>query len=263
MFKPKLSIITVCKNAESAIERTMLSVVTQSCFNENIEYLIIDGASTDKTSEIIKQYADKYPIKWISEPDSGIYNAMNKALKTANGKIIYFLNAGDRLFDEKTISLVLNEFKENDPYFLYTDVLSCKIDDLSKAKIKKFNNVDKYFLIRDCICHQASFYKKSVFEKFGRFNEEFKLAADYEMLLKIMADKSLKKEYLPIITAYYDNTGVSSSNTKELQKEREKIIKTSFSTFERIKLQSKTYRFYRKFGAAIKFFIDQYRGNND
>ena len=258
-----ISIITVCKNAENAIERTMLSVVTQSCFAENIEYLIIDGASTDKTVEIIQHYANKYPIKWISEPDSGIYNAMNKAVKMASGEIIYFLNAGDRLFDEKTISLVLNEFKENDPDFLYTDVLSCKIDDLSEAKIKRFNYVDKYFLIRDCICHQASFYKKSVFEKFGRFNEEFKLAADYEILLKIMADTSLKKEYLPIITAHYDNTGVSSSNTQDLQKEREKIIKTGFSTFERIKLQSKTYRFYRKFGAAIKCFIDQYRGKND
>ena len=259
----KVSIITVCRNAENAIERTMLSVVTQSCFNENIEYLIIDSASTDKTLEIIKQYADKYPIKWVSEPDSGIYNAMNKAVKMASGEIIYFLNAGDRLFDEKSISMVLSEFEKNDPDFLYTDILSCKIDNLSDAKIKKFNSVDRYFLIRDCICHQASFYKKSVFDQFGKFNEEFKLAADYEMLLKIMADTSLKKEYLPIVSALYDNTGVSSSNTKELQEEREQIIKTSFSTFERIKLKSKSYRFYRKLGAAIKFFIDQYRGKND
>lgn len=259
----KVSIITVCRNAENAIERTMLSVVTQSCFNENIEYLIIDGASTDKTLEILKQYADKYLIKWISEPDSGIYNAMNKGIKLASGEIIYFLNAGDRLFDEKSISMVLSEFEKNSSDFLYTDILSCKIDELSKAEIKKFNNVDKYFLIRDCICHQASFYKKSVFDQFGKFNEEFKLAADYEMLLKIMAGTNLKKEYLPIVSALYDNTGVSSSNTKELQTEREKIIKTSFSTFERIKLKSKTYRFYRKFGAAIKFFIDQYRSKND
>ena len=259
----KISIITVCKNAENAIERTILSVVTQNCFNENIEYLIIDGASNDKTIETIKQYTDKYPIKWISEPDSGIYNAMNKALKMASGKIIYFLNAGDSLFDEKSISIVLNEFEKNDHDFLYTDILSCKINDLSKAKIKKFNNIDKYFLIRDCICHQASFYKKSIFDKLGGFNENFKLAADYEMLLKIMADTNLKKEYLPIVTALYDNAGVSSSNTKELQKEREKIIKTHFSTFERIKLRSKSYRFFRKFVAAIKFFIDQYRVKND
>ena len=259
----KVSIITVCKNAENAIEKTILSIVTQSCFNENIEYLIIDGASTDKTIEIIKQYADKYPIKWISKPDSGIYNAMNRALNMARGEIIYFLNAGDRLFDEKTISLVLNKFEKNDPDFLYTDILSCKIDDLSKAKIKIFNNIDKYFLIRDCICHQASFYKKSIFDKLGIFNEKFKLAADYEMLLKIMADTNLKKEYLPIVTAHYDNTGVSSVNTTDLQKEREVIIQNYFSKLEQIKFRSKSYRFYRKFGAAIKFFIDQYRGKND
>ena len=259
----KVSIITVCKDAENAIEKTILSVVTQSCFAENIEYLIIDGASTDKTVEIIKQYTNKHPIKWISEPDSGIYNAMNKALKMASGEIIYFLNTGDRLFDEKTISLVLNEFAKNIPDFLYTDVLSCKINDLSKAKIKKHNNIDKYFLIRDCICHQASFYKKNVFDKLGIFNEKFKLAADYEMLLKIMADTNLKKEYLPIVTALYDNTGVSSSNTKDLQKEREVIIQNYFSKLEQIKFISKSYRFYRKLWAAIKFFIDQYRGNND
>ena len=259
----KISIITVCKNAENAIERTILSVVTQSCFDENIEYLIINGISTDKTIEIIQQYANKYPIKWISEPDSGIYNAMNKGITLASGEIIYFLNARDRLFDEKTISLVLNEFEKNDPDFLHTDILSCKIDDLSDAKIKKFNNIDKYFLIRDCICHQASFYKKSVFDKLGRFNEEFKLAADYEMLLKIMADSNLKKEYLPIVSALYDNTGVSSSNTKELQKEREKIIQSNFSKLEQIKFRSKSYRFYRKFMAATKFFMNQYRGNND
>ena len=242
----KISIITVCKNAENAIERTMLSVVTQSCFNENIEYLIIDGASTDKTVEIIKQYAGKYPIKWISEPDSGIYNAMNKGIKLATGDYLLFLNAGDSLFDEKTISLVLNEFEKSDPNFLYTDILSCKIDDLSKAKIKKFNNVDKYFLIRDCICHQASFYKKSVFDKLGRFNEEFKLAADYEMLLKIMADKSLKKEYLPITAAYYDVTGASSVADNIVKEERVEIQKHFYSSFEIFMYHSWIYQFVRR-----------------
>ena len=242
----KISIITVCKNAESVIERTMLSVVTQNCFAENIEYVIIDGASTDKTVEIIKQYAAKYPIKWISEPDSGIYNAMNKAVKMASGEIIYFLNAGDKLFDEKTISLVLNEFEENDPDFLYTDILPCKNNDLRQAMIKKFNNVDKYFLFRDCICHQASFFKKSIFERFGGFNEKFKLSADYEMLLKIMADKSLKKEYLPTTAAYYDTAGVSSISGDVVKKERVIIQKHFYSAFETFVYSSWLYQFIRR-----------------
>lgn len=258
-----ISIITVCKNAENAIEKTILSVVSQNCFNENIEYIVVDGASTDKTLEIIKQYANKYPIKWISEPDSGIYNAMNKAVKMANEEIIYFLNAGDKLFDEKVISLVLKKFEESDCDFLYTDILTCDFSNLSKGSLKKFNHVDKYFLFRDCICHQASFCKKSVIEKFDGFDENFKLAADYEMLLKIMADKNLKKEYLPIVSAYYDSTGVSSSNRELLQKERRDIIKISFSSFEQFKFQSKIYRFFRKFSAAMEFFINQYRGSND
>lgn len=242
----KISIITVCKNAENAIERTMLSVVTQSCFNENIEYWIIDGASTDKTVEIIKQYSNKYPIKWISEPDSGIYNAMNKAVKMASGEIIYFLNAGDKLFDEKVISLVLKKFEESDCDFLYTDILTCDFNSLSEAKIKKFNHADKYFLFRDCICHQASFFKKSVFERFGGFNENFKLAADYEMLLKIMANKSLKKEYLPITAAYYDITGISSTSEDVVKEERATIQKHFYSSFETFLYSSWLYQFIRR-----------------
>ncbi len=242
----KISIITVCKNAENAIERTLLSVVTQSCFAANIEYLIIDGASTDNTAEIIKQYAGKYPIKWISEPDSGIYNAMNKAVKMTSGEIIYFLNAGDKLFDEKVISLVLKKFKESDCDFLYTDILSCDFHNLSKGSLKKFNHVDKYFLFRDCICHQASFYKKSVIEKFSGFNEKYKLAADYEMLLKIMADKNLKKEYLPITAAYYDISGISSTATDIVEKERAAIQKHFYSSFENFVYSSWLYQFIRR-----------------
>ena len=242
----KISIITVCKNAENTIERTMLSVVSQNCFNENIEYVVVEGASTDKTLEIIKQYAEKYPIKWISEPDSGIYNAMNKAVKMTSGEIIYFLNAGDKLFDEKVISLVLNKFEGHNCDFLYTDVLMCNLDDLSKGSLKKFNHVDKYFLFRDCICHQASFYKKNVIEKFNGFNENFKLASDYEMLLKIMADKSLKKEYLPITAAYYDISGISSTSADLVEEERAVIQKHFYSSFGTFVYSSWLYQFIRR-----------------
>ena len=242
----KIAIITVCKNAENAIERTMLSVVSQNCFCKNIEYVIVDGASTDKTAEIIKQYAEKHPIKWVSEPDSGIYNAMNKAVKMASGEIIYFLNAGDKLFDEKVISLVLKKFEESDCDFLYTDILSYDSSNLSKEFLKKFNHVDKYFLFRDCICHQASFYKKSVIEKFGGFNEKFKLAADYAMLLKIMADKSLRKEYLPITAAYYDISGISSTATDLVNEERIAIQKHFYSSFEAFVYSSWLYQFIRR-----------------
>jgi Glycosyltransferases involved in cell wall biogenesis len=242
----KISIITVCKNAENAIERTLLSVVAQNCFCENIEYIVVDGASKDKTVEIIKQYSNKYPIKWLSEPDSGIYNAMNKAVQMTSGEIVYFLNAGDKLFDEKVISLVLKKFDGSDLDFLYTDILTCYSDNLSETKIKKFNQIDKYFLFRDCICHQASFYKRSVIEKFGGFNEKFKLTADYEMLLKIMADKSLKKEHLPITAAYYDISGISSTATDLVKEERTIIQKHFYSSFETFVYSSWLYQLIRR-----------------
>ena len=120
------------------------------------------------------------------------------------------------------------------------------LDDLSKGSLKKFNHVDKYFLFRDCVCHQASFYKKSTIEKFGGFDENFKLAADYEMLLKIITDKSLKKEYLPITAAYYDISGISSTATDLVKEERAVIQKHFYSSFETFVYSFWLYQFIRR-----------------
>ena len=105
-MKTLITIITVCRNAEAAIEKTIQSVIKQNY--PQIEYIIIDGRSTDRTLEIIGSYEDKYPIKVISEPDHGIYDAMNKGLSYATGDYIQFLNAGDTLLEETTIEQVVN-----------------------------------------------------------------------------------------------------------------------------------------------------------
>lgn len=109
-MKTLITIITVCRNAEAAIEKTIQSVIKQNY--PQIEYIIIDGRSTDRTLEIIGSYEDKYPIKVISEPDHGIYDAMNKGLSYATGDYIQFLNAGDTLLEETTIEQVVNLIQE-------------------------------------------------------------------------------------------------------------------------------------------------------
>lgn len=237
----KVSIITVCKNAESAIERTMLSVVTQSCFAENIEYLIIDGASTDKTLEIIKQYADKYPIKWISEPDSGIYNAMNKGIKLASGDYLLFLNAGDYLVHYNVIKSLMNLFENNEFDLIYGDVLS--IDPLSEQYwIKATKDPDIFFLFNDSLAHQAVFYKRNLFDKFGLYDENFTILADNVFNKKIICDKLVSVKHINQIISVFFSDGISSTNKQLNQKEREKFKENFFSQDEINEIEKQTRR---------------------
>lgn len=230
----KISIITVCKNAENAIERTMLSVVTQSCFSENIEYLIIDGASTDKTVEIIKQYSNKYPIKWISEPDSGIYNAMNKGIKMATGEYLLFLNAGDYLVHYNVIKLLLNTFTKNE-----FDVIHGNTFCLDVFSGKYFvRAVDKQpdisFFFVNTLPHQATFYKRELFEKFGGYEENFKIISDNILNKNLICDHNVSTKHIDQIISVFLNDGISSTN-KELDLEERKIFQKDYFSEEEIR----------------------------
>ncbi|MBQ3367610.1 glycosyltransferase [bacterium] len=230
----KISIITVCKNAESAIERTMLSVVTQSCFVENIEYLIIDGASTDKTIEIIKKYADKYPIKWISEPDSGIYNAMNKGIKIASGDYLLFLNAGDYFVHYNTLGLLVNLLKDSVFDVIYGDLLCVdpKSGEYSIKAVGEALGVNFFFV--NTLPHQATFYNKNVFKKFGGYEENFKIISDNIINKKLLCDHKVSTKYVNQIISVFLNDGISSTN-KELDLQERKIFQAKYFSEEEIK----------------------------
>ena len=230
----KISIITVCKNAEHAIERTMLSVVTQSCFAENIEYLIIDGASTDKTVEIIKQYTNKYPIKWINEPDSGIYNAMNKGIKLASGDYLLFLNAGDYLIHYNVIKSLINLFESGEFDLIYGNIF-CINPETEQNSIKiapETPEVDFFYL--DTLPHQATFYKKEVFEKFGGYEENFKIISDNILNKKLLCDHHVSAKHVNHVISVFVCDGISSTNTK-LDLEERKIFQQNYFSEEEIK----------------------------
>ena len=229
----KISIITVCKNAGSAIERTMLSVVSQTCFNENIEYLVIDGASTDKTVGIIKQYSEKYQIKWISEPDSGIYNAMNKGIKIASGDYLLFLNAGDYLVHYNVIKSLMNLFESNEFDVIYgnTFCVNPTNEKYSIKIIKKRPEADFFYL--DTLPHQATFYKKEVFEKFGGYDENFKIISDNILNKKLLCDYNVSAKHVDQIISVFLGDGISSTNSK-LDLEERKIFQKQFFTEEEI-----------------------------
>ncbi len=229
----KISIITVCKNAENAIERTMLSVVAQNCFNENIEYIIVDGASTDKTLEIIKQYADRYPIKWISEPDSGIYNAMNKGIKTATGGYLLFLNAGDYLVHYNIIKSLMNLFESDEFGVIYgnTFCIDPTNGKYSVKIIEKRPEADFFYL--DTLPHQATFYKKEVFEKFGGYEENFRIISDNILNKKLLCEYNVSAKHVDQIISVFVCDGISSTNSKLDLAER-KIFQEQFFTEEEI-----------------------------
>ena len=260
MSEPKISIITVCKNAENAIERTILSVVTQSCFVENIEYLIIDGASTDKTTEIIKQYSDKYPIKWISEPDSGIDNAMNKGIKLATGDYLLFLNAGDYLIHYNIIKSLMIFFKSGDFDLIYGNILYtnpfsqyCSIYSVDS------NILSSKFFYQENLPHQSIFYKRDLFEKFGGYEENFKILADNILNKKLVCDHLVSTKHIDQVISVFLSDGISSTNTKLSLEERKFFQKNYFGEkeiqeIEEQRKRAETLKQRQKHKSLLRFF---------
>ncbi len=207
----KVTIITICYNAEKAIERTILSVLNQKY--DNIEYIIIDGASKDSTMEIVDRYRDKIK-KIISEPDKGIYNAMNKGLKMATGEWINFMNAGDEFYDENVLrSLFANKTYQDSTKVLYGKVMLCGEHECHEGEIFDLSLMTRFMPF----CHQSSFVRNNDLQ----FNEKYRVGADYEMFYKIYMENgpSVFSYCDRIIASYECEEGVSIVNLKQCRKE--------------------------------------------
>lgn len=246
----KISIITVCKNAIDTIEDTLSSLYEQSY--KNIEHIVIDGVSTDGTLELLSKYKDKISIL-VSEPDTGIYNAMNKGIKLATGDIVYFLNATDSLYDKNVFEKVVNEFETHpDLELLWGDVQF--VENNEDIRIAKFDNINiKSDLIYNNPCHQVIFYKNDVYKKFGGYDEKFPIYADYEFNSKMLVHNDVKCKYIPETLARFELGGISTSSDEKIKqrqlKERKDIYKQIFSNNINFKLD----KFFTKiFGTATR-----------
>jgi glycosyltransferase involved in cell wall biosynthesis len=202
---PLISIITAVYNGVTTLEQTILSVINQTY--KNIEYIIIDGSSTDGTVDIIKKY-EKYLAYWISEPDEGTYYAMNKGIKKATGEWINFMNSGDWFYSE----FILNDIfanKENACSDIIYGSIYCNFKNkITHIKPRKLENIRKGIPF----CHQAVFVKRNVIPY---FDTQFKISADYEMFYKLYNKGYVFKEvYLDI--AFFCSNGLSSNNLKLL-----------------------------------------------
>lgn len=210
----KISIITVCFNSEKTIEQTIKSILNQSYGMENIEYIIIDGKSTDRTVEIVNKYRDKIAY-FVSEQDNGIYDAMNKGISAATGEIIGLLNSDD-WYEPKALEYVTRCFEEQDTDIVYGEVKMVG-EDGTIYDVKKVDPLTCAWFMMP-IWHPAMFVKKTVYQENGMFDTKFKISADYEYVLRCYSN-GVKFRYLDENLTYFRFTGVS--NVKHLKAAKE------------------------------------------
>ena len=208
----KISIITACYNSELTIESTIQSVLEQDC--SSIEYIIIDGNSTDKTLSIIEKYKSKIDLV-ISENDKGIYDALNKGIKNSSGDIIGFLHADDFFKSNNTLTNVLNSFSD-DIDMVYGDVEYVSKENLSKVTRywKSGNYKPGIFKWGWMPPHTGFFLKKSCYYKYGLYSLELGTSADYELMLRMFELHRLSHFYLPQIITCMRLGGVSNRTLK-------------------------------------------------
>lgn len=214
---PLVSIITVVYNSRSTIVQNLNSVISQTY--PHIEHIIIDGASTDGTLQLIDKVKKKV-TKLISEPDKGIYDAMNKGLSLAGGEIIGFLNADDAYYDETTISTVVSEMEKTGSDSCYGDLIYVARKDPSKViRYWKSYPFDPRFFHRGWHPpHPTFFVRRWVYEVYGGFNLQFRIAADYELMLRLLLKHRISTHYIPRVLVKMRTGGISNRNPLNILK---------------------------------------------
>lgn len=213
----KISIITVSFNSSSTIKDTIESVLSQT-YND-IEYIIVDGNSTDNTVEIIKSYEPQFKgrLRWISEPDKGLYDAMNKGIRMATGDVIGIINSDDFYHRKDVLSQVAEAFySEKNIQCVYGDVRFIHPNNLDKTvryyAAKNFQ--PKRFRFGFMPPHPTFFTYKSNFDKFGYYQIDYKIAADYELLIRFLYKNKLRYKYLHLDMLKMRMGGTSTSSLK-------------------------------------------------
>lgn len=221
----RISIITVSFNCKNTIEKTLYSVANQK--NQDYEYIIIDGGSTDGTMELIQAYSNIIENMYIvSEPDNGIYDAMNKGILKASGDYIFFLNSGDVFYNDFVLAEVM-KYLDLDFDIFWGNVIKNNIVETYPSQISKFRLV----ALERMICHQAIFAKKELLEKY-LFDTTFKICADRDWLINVIFRYGATYYYMKnLIICDYDCTGISSSNYKTYSIESMRIAKRNYGYF--------------------------------
>ena len=207
----KISIITVCYNAEQTIEDTIKSVLSQDFYN--LEYIIVDGASSDTTMDIIAKYKDNIH-KIISEPDKGIYDAMNKGIQLATGDVIGILNADDFYINDHVVTRVAKEFQRSDVGAVFADLVYVKPENLNKIERRYSSKVftPVKFAYGWMPAHPTFFLQKRYYDQYGLYKTDYKIAADYELLIRMLYLNKVSYNYIPEVFIKMRLGGVSTNS---------------------------------------------------
>jgi glycosyltransferase involved in cell wall biosynthesis len=208
----KISIVTVCYNSEKTITNTIESVIKQDY--KNIEYILIDGCSIDSTLNIIKKYSDRIS-KVISEKDNGIYDAINKGIKLATGDIVGILNSDDVFYDNQVVSRIANAFDSNiNLDSVIGDIIFVNKNDKVHRHYNAKNWTPENFEWGMMPPHPTFYCKKNLFDKLGYYLNDFKIAADYELMMRFLLVNNITYQYLPYKFVKMSLGGASTKNLK-------------------------------------------------
>lgn len=217
----KITVITVCYNSSATIEDTLRSVANQTY--PSIEHIVVDGFSKDQTIEIVNRFP--HVAKIVSERDSGIYDAMNKGLKMATGDIVGFINADDFYADPEALSSVMRVFEETDAEICYGDL--CYVKQTDTRAVVRYWRSSKFkaglFFRGWCPPHPTFFVRREVYERCGRFDLEFSIGADVELMMRFLEVHRVRSFYLPKILVKMRMGGTTNRSVANVVKQNKEV----------------------------------------
>ena len=226
-----LTIITINRNNAEGLEKTMQSVSSQTC--KEFEYIVVDGASTDGSVEHIKNLAENFGerLRWVSEPDKGIYNAMNKGIGMASGEYVQFLNSGDCLASDNVVERMFSVLEqEGKPGILYGNMLK----DMPDGRMMR----DRCFAGRDItllgfyfgtLNHSSAYIRRDLFDSYGKYDENYRIVSDWKWYIEAIILGEEKPVYTDIDVTLFDMNGISETNKTLDKKERRQVLEELFN----------------------------------
>jgi glycosyltransferase involved in cell wall biosynthesis len=239
----KLSIITINYNDVIGLKRTFESVISQSC--KEFEYIVIDGASVDGSKEFLEQN-NSHINYWVSEADKGIYNAMNKGIKAANGEYLLFLNSGDTLYSDNSLQSILKCLEKGDKDIYYGNLINRgDMDELYSVP----KEISFMFFYSSSLPHPSTFIRRSCLIEMGGFDESLKIVSDWKFFILGIFKNGFSFQYIEEIISVFYLGGISNINTDLALKERNLILNEEFP------LLVSDYHEYQ----LLKFYFKKYK----
>lgn len=245
----RVSVITVCYNASNTIESTIISVLNQSY--SNIQYIIIDGKSTDNTMDIVNKFTNKIS-KVVSEPDNGLYEAINKGITLSDGDVVGILNSDDIFYNDSIIETIVKKFNDNTTTMsLIGDIAFINNSNIITRKYSS-KNWAPFFLRFGVMPPHPSFYcRRELFSKHGNYRTDFKIAADFELLLRFLLINKVNYKYFNEIVVLMKPGGLSTKNWFSQQTITKEIMKACLLNGI---YTNYVFIYFRYFIKAIQFF---------